>query len=167
MTYFSRQDRDLILKHKLGEGRIVGGLRHDPREFTPVSTQELEDDLARLAIPFSRSIADNKQHPDYGKRILIFTLYQVEGRMPEYSHVWRTYPDDPFVVVGVKSKKDIVALPDRTQAQHYCNNMVAPSYVEHRPTKLVCHSNLSARGPFATDAQIQNAMAKLTPTCNV
>jgi len=76
MAHFAPEHQELIEKHNLGEGSIIGGPLYDPRRFTPVCTPELEADLVRLNIPFDRTRADNKQHPDYGKPLFEFVIYK-------------------------------------------------------------------------------------------
>ena len=84
--------KELIQKHKL-QGRWVGGALTPSKgrlaiyEYMPVETPELLNDLYELGIDFPkvdgrsyncRDRCDNPAHPDFGKEILIFTLWLEE-----------------------------------------------------------------------------------------
>ena len=70
--------KQLIEKYKL-EGRFCGSR---VREYSPIETPELVADLRANNIDFSRSTADNRNHPDFGKPIVIFTLFFDRGELP-------------------------------------------------------------------------------------
>ena len=67
--------QQLIQKYELfgnNDGREVGP---HTREFTVPYSKELEEDLRTANIPFSITKADNPNHKDFGRPILIFTLF--------------------------------------------------------------------------------------------
>lgn len=73
MTY-----AEIHKKHNLDNGRFVGG---PFREMTPVSTPGLEADLQLAGIEFRKDRCDNRQHEDYGKPIVIYTI--TEDMLPK------------------------------------------------------------------------------------
>ena len=69
--------RQFMQRYELTGGRDVG---NGFREFTPPVTDlterwEMEEDLKSMGIPFKNDYADNPGHTDFGKAILIFTLW--------------------------------------------------------------------------------------------
>lgn len=76
----SQEIADLIAKHRDTAGlsaRFVGGA--PTYEWTDRARPELIADLRAPDHPFETFIADVKEHPDYGKRCVSFTVF---GRVP-------------------------------------------------------------------------------------
>ena len=63
--------QELIKKHNL-QGRWIGS---QTREYTPVETPELVEDLLESSNYFQKDTCNNPEHEDYGKPILIFTFF--------------------------------------------------------------------------------------------
>lgn len=62
---------ELIKKYKL-HGRFT---RFHTREYTPLLNTDLMIDLRQMGVDFTTAFSDNNQHPDFGKPILVFTLF--------------------------------------------------------------------------------------------
>ena len=58
-------------KHNLGDGRQTAGPFH---QFVALATPELIADLEYADHDFTRDVADNPDHPEYGKPIVIFVM---------------------------------------------------------------------------------------------
>ena len=76
----SKEIADVIAKHRTPAGlsaRFVGCA--PTYEWTGRATPELLADLRLLQCPFETFIADVREHPDFGKRCVSFTVF---GRVP-------------------------------------------------------------------------------------